>query len=75
MDWGPVNRVYPDAEFRAAAAAFARELARSDRRLRPRQLLFHQSTQESLETEMELEAQAIAQSSATEDSGTALRHS
>ena len=30
-------------------------------------LLFHQSTQESLETQMELEAQAIAASGHTED--------
>ncbi len=68
MDWGLVNRVYPDAEFRAATAAFARELAQGPTAAFGRaKLLFHQSTQESLETQMELEAQAIAQSSATED--------
>jgi 2-(1,2-epoxy-1,2-dihydrophenyl)acetyl-CoA isomerase len=68
MDWGLVNRVYPDAEFRTATAAFARELAQGPTAAFGRaKLLFHQSTQESLETQMELEAQAIAQSSATED--------
>src|SRR5215510_9781009 len=68
MDWGLVNRVYPDAEFRTATAALARELAQGPTAAFGRaKLLFHQSTQESLETQMELEAQAIAQSSATED--------
>jgi len=68
MEWGLVNRVHPDAEFRTATAAFARELAQGPTAAFGRaKLLFHQSTQESLETQMELEAQAIAQSSATED--------
>ena len=68
MEWGLVNRVYPDAEFRTATAAFARELAQGPTAAFGRaKLLFHQSTQESLETQMEFEAQAIAQSSATED--------
>ena len=68
MEWGLVNRVHPDAEFPAAVAALARELAAgADPGLRARQALFHQSTQESLETQMELEAQAIAASGHTED--------
>jgi len=68
LDWGLVNRVYPDAEFRTATAEFARELAQGPTAAFGRaKLLFQQSTQESLETQMELEAQAIAQSSATED--------
>jgi 2-(1,2-epoxy-1,2-dihydrophenyl)acetyl-CoA isomerase len=68
MEWGLVNRVYPDAEFRTATAAFARELAQGPTAAFGRaKLLFHQSTQGSLETQMELEAQAIAQSGATED--------
>jgi 2-(1,2-epoxy-1,2-dihydrophenyl)acetyl-CoA isomerase len=68
MDWGLVNRVHSDAEFRRATAAFARELAQGPTAAFGRaKLLFHQSTQESLETQMELEAQAIAQASATED--------
>jgi 2-(1,2-epoxy-1,2-dihydrophenyl)acetyl-CoA isomerase len=67
-DWGLVNRVYPDAEFRSATAALARSLAEGPTAAFGRaKLLFHQSTHESLETQMELEAQAIAQSGATED--------
>jgi 2-(1,2-epoxy-1,2-dihydrophenyl)acetyl-CoA isomerase len=68
LDWGLVNRVHPDAEFSAAVAAFARELAQGPTAAFARaKLLVHQSTQEGLETQMELEAQAIAQSGATED--------
>jgi 2-(1,2-epoxy-1,2-dihydrophenyl)acetyl-CoA isomerase len=68
MEWGLVNRVFPDAEFQGAVAALARELADGPTAAFGRaKLLFHQSTQESLETQMELEAQAIAQSGATED--------
>ncbi len=68
MEWGLVNRVYPDTEFRAEAAALARELAQGPTLAFGRaKLLFQQSTQESLETQMELEAQAIARSGATED--------
>jgi 2-(1,2-epoxy-1,2-dihydrophenyl)acetyl-CoA isomerase len=68
MEWGLVNRVHADAEFRGATAALARELAEGPTAAFGRaKQLFHQSTQESLETQMELEAQAIAQSGATED--------
>ena len=68
MEWGLVNRVYPDAEFGMAVASLARELADGPTAAFGRtKLLMHQSTQESLETQMELEAQAIAQSSTTED--------
>jgi 2-(1,2-epoxy-1,2-dihydrophenyl)acetyl-CoA isomerase len=68
MDWGLVNRVHPDAEFPAAVAALAKELAQGPTLAFGRaKLLFHQSTQESLETQMELEAQAIAASGRTED--------
>jgi 2-(1,2-epoxy-1,2-dihydrophenyl)acetyl-CoA isomerase len=66
--WGLVSRVFPDAEFQSAVAALARELARGPTAAFGRaKALFHESTQESLETQMELEAQAIAQSGATED--------
>ena len=62
------NRVHPDAEFPAAVAGLARELAQGPTLAFGRaKLLFHQSTQESLETQMELEAQAIAASGHTED--------
>ncbi len=68
MDWGLVNRVHPDAELPGAVAALARELAQGPTLAFGRaKLLFHQSTQESLETQMELEAQAIAASGHTED--------
>jgi 2-(1,2-epoxy-1,2-dihydrophenyl)acetyl-CoA isomerase len=68
LDWGLVNRVHPDAEFPGALAALARELAAGPTLAFGRaKLLFHQSTQESLETQMELEAQAIAASGHTED--------
>ena len=68
MDWGLVNRVHPDVEFPGAVAALARELAQGPTLAFGRaKLLFHQSTQESLETQMELEAQAIAASGRTED--------
>jgi 2-(1,2-epoxy-1,2-dihydrophenyl)acetyl-CoA isomerase len=68
LEWGLVSRVFPDAEFQSAVAALARELARGPTAAFGRaKALFHESTQESLETQMELEAQAIAQSGATED--------
>src|SRR5262245_11008061 len=68
MEWGLVNRVHADAEFPAAVAALARELAEGPTLAFGRaKALFHQSTQESLETQMELEAQAIAQSGHTAD--------
>jgi len=68
MEWGLINRVYPDAEFGMGVASLARELADGPTVAFGRgKLLMHQSTQEGLETQMELEAQAIAQSSATED--------
>jgi 2-(1,2-epoxy-1,2-dihydrophenyl)acetyl-CoA isomerase len=68
MEWGLINRVHPDAEFPAAVAALARELAQGPTVAFGRaKLLFHQSTQESLETQMELEAQAIAACGHSED--------
>ena len=68
MEWGLVTRVHPDAEFPGALASLARELADGPTLAFGRaKLLFHQSTQESLETQMELEAQAIAASGHTED--------
>lgn len=68
LEWGLVTRVHPDAEFPAALAALARELAQGPTLAFGRaKRLFHQSTHESLETQMELEAQAIAASGHTED--------
>jgi len=68
MDWGLVTRVHPDAEFPSAVRALAKELADGPTFAFGRsKLLFHQSTQESLESQMELEAQALAACGHTED--------
>ena len=68
QEWGLVSRVVPDAELPSAAHALARELAQGPTRaFGSAKRLFHQSTWESLETQMELEAQAIAASGRTDD--------
>ena len=68
LQWGLVTRVVPDAEFPGALRALAAELAQGPTlAFGKAKLLFHQSTAESLETQMELESQAIAQSGHTED--------
>ncbi len=68
LDWGLVNRVIPDAEFPQALAALARELAQGPTlAFGGAKLLFHQGSHESLETQMELEAQSIACAGRTED--------
>jgi 2-(1,2-epoxy-1,2-dihydrophenyl)acetyl-CoA isomerase len=67
-DWGLATRVVPDAEFRAAVNDLARELAQGPTKaFGGAKRLLHQSTWESLETQMELEAQAIATSGRTDD--------
>ena len=68
FEWGLVNRVIPDAEFLQALTAFARELAQGPTlAFGGAKLLFHQGSHESLETQMELEAQSIACAGKTED--------
>jgi 2-(1,2-epoxy-1,2-dihydrophenyl)acetyl-CoA isomerase len=68
LEWGLVTRVVPDAELPGAVDALARELAAGPTlAIGGAKRLFHQSTWESLETQMELEAQAIAASGHTED--------
>ena len=68
LEWGLVTRVVPDAELKPAVDALARELAAGPTlAIGGAKRLFHQSTWESLETQMELEAQAIAASGHTED--------
>jgi 2-(1,2-epoxy-1,2-dihydrophenyl)acetyl-CoA isomerase len=68
LNWGLVTRVVPDAELKPAAEALARELAQGPTRaFGAAKRLFHQATWESLETQMELEAQAIAASGRTQD--------
>src|SRR5438445_9104094 len=68
LEWGLVTRVVPDAELANAVHALARELAQGpSKAFGGAKRLFHHSTWESLETQMELEAQAIAVSGRTED--------
>ena len=68
LEWGLVTRVVPDAELKSAVDALARDLAAGPTvAIGGAKRLFHQSTWESLETQMELEAQAIAASGHTED--------
>ena len=68
QEWGLVTRVVPDGELDAAARTLARELAQGPTKaFGGAKRLFHQSTWESLETQRELEAQAIAASGRTED--------
>ena len=68
LEWGLVTRVVPDADLATAVAALARELAQGPTlAFGGAKRLFHQGSHESLETQMELEAQAIAGSGITED--------
>ncbi|PYM18332.1 MAG: enoyl-CoA hydratase [Candidatus Rokuibacteriota bacterium] len=68
LEWGLVNWVVPDAELKSAVDTLSRELAQGpSKAFGAAKRLFHQSTHESLETQMELEAQEIARSGRTED--------
>jgi 2-(1,2-epoxy-1,2-dihydrophenyl)acetyl-CoA isomerase len=68
VEWGMVTRAVPDAELAAAVGALARELAQGpSKSFGIAKRLLHQSTWESLETQMELEAQGIAACGHTED--------
>jgi 2-(1,2-epoxy-1,2-dihydrophenyl)acetyl-CoA isomerase len=68
LEWGLVSRVVPDAELGGAVRQLAGELAQGPTLALGRgKRLFHGSTTESLETQMELESQAIAASGHTED--------
>jgi 2-(1,2-epoxy-1,2-dihydrophenyl)acetyl-CoA isomerase len=68
LDWGLVTRVVADAELGAEVGRLARELAEGPTLALGRgKLLLHAATWESLETQMELESQAIAASGHTED--------
>jgi 2-(1,2-epoxy-1,2-dihydrophenyl)acetyl-CoA isomerase len=68
VDWGLITRAVPDAEFTGAVDALARELAQGPTKAYGvAKRLLHQSTWESLETQMELEAQGIAACGHTED--------
>jgi len=68
LDWGLITRVVADAELGAEVERLARELAQGPTRaFGGAKRLFHQATWESLETQMELEAQSIAACGRTED--------
>jgi acetyl-CoA C-acetyltransferase len=68
QEWGLVTRVFADAEFKAGVDTLAHELAQGpSKAFGGAKRLFHESTWQSLETQMELEAQAIANSGRTED--------
>ena len=68
LEWGMITKVTPDTELKTATMALARELAQGPTKaFGAAKRLFHQSTWESLETQMELEAQAIARSGHTAD--------
>jgi 2-(1,2-epoxy-1,2-dihydrophenyl)acetyl-CoA isomerase len=68
LAWGMITRVVPDAELRASVDVLARALAQGpSKAFGAAKRLLHQSTWESLETQMEAEAQAIAACGHTED--------
>ena len=68
VDWGLATRAVPDPEFPEAVGRLAAELAQGPTLAFGRgKRLLHLSTTESLETQMEHESQAIAQSGHTED--------
>jgi 2-(1,2-epoxy-1,2-dihydrophenyl)acetyl-CoA isomerase len=68
VEWGIATRALPDGEFADGVRRLAGELAQGPTLALGRgKRLFHLSTTESLETQMEHESQAIAQSGHTED--------
>jgi len=68
LDWGIVTKVVPDAELQAEAQTLAKQLAAgATRAFGAAKRLLHHSSSESLETQMELEAQAIADQARTRD--------
>jgi 2-(1,2-epoxy-1,2-dihydrophenyl)acetyl-CoA isomerase len=68
VEWGMVTRAVPDAELAGAVDVLGRELAQGpSKSFGIAKRLLHQSTWESLETQMELEAQGIAACGRTED--------
>ena len=67
-EWGIVTKVVPDAELLTEADALARQLAAgATRAYGTAKRLLHHSFAESLETQMEIEAQAIADAARTRD--------
>lgn len=67
-EWGLVTRVVPDAELFDAASSLARELAAGPTEsLGATKRLFHRDWTETLETQMELETRALADTARTGD--------
>ena len=74
VEWGLATRVVPDAQLAAAVGQLAGELAQGPTLALGRaKVLLHGSTSESLETQMELESQAIARSGHTADFAEGIR--
>ena len=68
MEWGIVNRVFPDAAFHQEVQNIAMQLAQGPTLAYGRaKALFYNSTSETLETQMEHETQMIAASGHTAD--------
>jgi 2-(1,2-epoxy-1,2-dihydrophenyl)acetyl-CoA isomerase len=68
LEWGIVTKIVPDAELQAEAQTLAKQLAAgATRAFGAAKRLLHHSSSESLETQMELEAQAIADQARTRD--------
>jgi 2-(1,2-epoxy-1,2-dihydrophenyl)acetyl-CoA isomerase len=68
LEWGLVNRVFADDQFRQEVQQIARQLAQGPTQAYGRaKTLFYSSTSETLETQMEHEAQSIAASGKTLD--------
>jgi len=68
LEWGLVTRVASDAKFPEVVKNLARELADGPTlAFGAAKLLFHHATCESLETQMEMESEAIARAGQTED--------
>jgi 2-(1,2-epoxy-1,2-dihydrophenyl)acetyl-CoA isomerase len=68
VEWGIVNRVFPDDQFRAAVQNIASQLAQGPTQAYGRaKALYYASTNESLETQMEHETLSIAACGKTAD--------
>ncbi len=68
LEWGIVNEVVPDAELHERAEAFAAGLARGPARsFAGIKKLLHEGWNESLESQMQREAQAVAQAAHSKD--------
>jgi 2-(1,2-epoxy-1,2-dihydrophenyl)acetyl-CoA isomerase len=68
LEWGIVSRVVPDAQLQSEAQALAAQIAAgATGAFGAAKRLLHHSFSESLETQMELEAQAIAERARTRE--------